>query len=135
MFFGGSCQGGGGGEVVNDARRAGPLSLHHSPLHKISFGDIIFIKLQQNIMRYGGSPFGTIKLTTTAKDVHFDNARMYVTLTDEREISVPLIWFPILLHTTPEERNKWKIVQNGVGLRWEEIDEDISVKGLLGPVC
>jgi len=44
-------------------------------------------------MRYGGSPFGAIKLTTTAKNVHFDDARMYVTLTDEREISVPLEWF------------------------------------------
>lgn len=64
-----------------------------------------------------------------------NDARMYVTLTDEREISVPLTWFPILLHATPEERSKWKIVHNGIGLRWEEIDEDISVKGLLGLSC
>ncbi len=88
-----------------------------------------------DIMRYNGSPFGDIKLTTTAKSVHFDDERMHVVLTDEREISVPLTWFPILLHATIEEREKWKIVHNGVGLRWEEIDEDISVKGLLGPIC
>jgi hypothetical protein len=88
-----------------------------------------------DIMRYGGSPFGEIKFVTTAKGVHFDNERMYVTLADEREISVPLRWFPILYHATPEERSRWKIVHNGNGLRWEEIDEDISVKGLLGPSC
>ena len=86
-------------------------------------------------MRYSSSLFGDIKLTTTAKSVHFDDERMHVVLTDEREISVLLIWFPILLHATPEEREKWKIVHNGIGLRWEEIDEDISVKGLLGPLC
>jgi hypothetical protein len=88
-----------------------------------------------DIMRYGDSPFANIKLTTTAKSVHFDNERMYIVLTDEREISVPLKWFPILLHATPQEREKWKIVYNGVGLRWGKIDEDISVKGLLGLLC
>lgn len=83
------------------------------------------------IMRYGGSPFGHIKLTAVAKDVHFDEERMYICLTDEREISVPLKWFPILLNATPEQRNNWKLAHNGIGLRWEEIDEDISIKGLL----
>lgn len=86
-----------------------------------------------DIMRYGGSPFGHIKFSAVARKVHFDNERMYVTLTDEREISVPLKWFPILQHATPEQRNQWKLVHDGIGLRWEEIDEDISVKGLLGP--
>ena len=80
-----------------------------------------------------GNPWKDIKLTAVATDVRFDNERMYVHLADEREISVPLKWFPLLLHATPEQRNHWELLIRGTGLRWEEIDEDISVRGLLGP--
>lgn len=58
--------------------------------------------------------------------------RLYVQLTDEREISVPLAWFPRLSHATPEQRDAWELIGQGVGIHWEEIDEDISVAGLLG---
>ena len=85
-----------------------------------------------DIMRYGGSSFNRIQLAPIAKNVRFDAERMYVTLVDDREISVPLQWFPILSHATPEQRNNWKLAHNGIGIRWEDIDEDISVKGLLG---
>lgn len=54
-----------------------------------------------------------------------------VDLTDGRTISVPLAWFPRLLHSTPEERNKWRLIGGGQGIHWEGIDEDISVEGLL----
>ncbi len=84
-----------------------------------------------DIMRYGGSPFGDLKLSPVATCVHFDEERMYVRLADEHEISVPLKWFPILLHATSAQRNNWKLVHKGIGLRWEEIDEDILVRGLL----
>lgn len=83
--------------------------------------------------KYEGNPWKDIKLTAVATDVRFDDERMYVRLADEREISVPLKWFPLLLHATPEQRNQWKLIIRGTGLHWEEIDEDISVKGLLGP--
>jgi len=85
-----------------------------------------------DIMRYGGSPWMHIKLAPIAKDVHFDNERMYVLLADERKLSVPLKWFPILLNATPEQRSKWELFDNGTQLHWDEIDEDIGIAPLLG---
>ena len=52
-------------------------------------------------------------------------------LDDGRELSVPLAWFPRLLHATPEQRQAWELIGRGEGLHWEELDEDISVAGLL----
>lgn len=54
-----------------------------------------------------------------------------VDLSDGRTISVPLAWFPRLLHATTEERNHWRLIGKGHGIHWEAIDEDISVEGLL----
>ena len=52
-------------------------------------------------------------------------------LSDGRTISVPLAWYPRLLHATTQERNNWRLIGNGQGIHWEDIDEDISVEGLL----
>ena len=52
-------------------------------------------------------------------------------LMDGRTISVPLDWYPRLVHATPEERNNWKIHAGGQHLHWPDLDEDISVEGLL----
>ena len=54
-----------------------------------------------------------------------------VDLSDGRTISVPLEWFPRLLHAKPKERNNWRLIGRGHGIHWEDIDEDISVEGLL----
>ena len=54
-----------------------------------------------------------------------------VDLSDGRTISVPLAWFPRLLHSTQEERNNWPLIDTGPGIHWEDIDEDISMEGLL----
>ena len=54
-----------------------------------------------------------------------------VDLSDGRTISVPLAWYPRLLHATPEERKEWRLIAKGRGIHWEAIDEDISVEGLL----
>ena len=67
-----------------------------------------------------------------ATRVFFQNDRLYVHLSDEREISVPLAWFPRLLHATEEQRRDWALLGQGAGIHWEAIDEDISVAGLLG---
>lgn len=67
-----------------------------------------------------------------AADISFKGDRLYVLLTDEREISVPLSWFPRLLNATDEQREAWELIGQGVGIHWEKIDEDISVAGLLG---
>jgi hypothetical protein len=70
--------------------------------------------------------------TVRARGVSFKDNRFYVQLVDEREISVPLAWFPRLQNATDEQRNAWELIGQGVGIHWEEIDEDISVAGLLG---
>ena len=54
-----------------------------------------------------------------------------VDLSDGRTIAVPLAWFPRLLHASPEERKNWRLIGRGQGIHWEELDEDISVEGLL----
>ena len=66
-----------------------------------------------------------------AEDVNMTNDSLIVDLSDGRTISVPLEWFPRLLHATPEERKNWRLIGKGHGIHWEDIDEDISVEGLV----
>jgi hypothetical protein len=68
-------------------------------------------------------------MITSAKRVWFDENSMWVELTDGRTIGVPLVWFPRLLHATPDQRQGFEL--SAVGIHWEEINEDISVEGLL----
>jgi hypothetical protein len=70
-------------------------------------------------------------LLPTAEDVKVTRNALKVDLSDGRTISVPLTWYPRLLHATPEERKNWRLIGRGRGLHWEDIDEDISVEGLL----
>ncbi len=70
-------------------------------------------------------------MSTSAKALSFDPYTMWVELTDGRTIGIPLVWFPRLLHATPEQRERYRIGYGGEGLHWEDIDEDISVAGLL----
>ena len=57
-----------------------------------------------------------------------------VQLSDGRDISVPLSWYPRLVHATPEERVHWELIGGGQGIHWPDLDEDISVEMLLaGP--
>ena len=54
-----------------------------------------------------------------------------VDLSDGRSISVPIAWFPRLLHASEQERSNWRLIGRGQGIHWEDIDEDISIEGLL----
>ena len=54
-----------------------------------------------------------------------------VDLVDGRTVVVPLAWYPRLLHGTRQERIHWRIIGRGVGIHWPDLDEDISVEGLL----
>ena len=56
---------------------------------------------------------------------------LFVELSDGRTLSVPLDWYPRLLHSSPEERKNWRLIGRGRGIHWEDLDEDISVAGLL----
>jgi hypothetical protein len=66
-----------------------------------------------------------------AKSVRFDNELMHVSLADGRIISVPIIWFPLLQEAATQQREHYEIDGGGVSLHWPDIDEDISVAGLL----
>lgn len=54
-----------------------------------------------------------------------------IELSDGRALSVPLAWFPRLVHATPAERANWRLIGRGQGIHWEDLDEDVSVEGLL----
>jgi hypothetical protein len=71
-------------------------------------------------------------MSTSAKSVRFDENNMWVDLSDGRMIAIPLAWFPRLLHATPEQRQRVEISPKG--LHWDDLDEDISVAGLLAGV-
>ena len=70
-------------------------------------------------------------MSTSAKALRFDEDSMWVELADGRTLGVPLAWFPRLLNATPEQRARFEISGGGTGLHWDELDEDISVAGLL----
>ena len=70
-------------------------------------------------------------INVLATNIRFDAERMHVQLSDGREIAVPLEWFPPLRNATNEQKNKWRLIGKGVGIHWEDLDEDISVEGLL----
>lgn len=63
--------------------------------------------------------------------VEFSEPSLTVSLMDGRSISVPLAWYPRLLHATPAQRAHWKIAGGGYGIHWPDIDEDLSTEGLL----
>ena len=54
-----------------------------------------------------------------------------VDLLDGRTISVPMAWYPRLIQGTEAERNNWQFIGNGHGIHWEDLDEDISIEGLI----
>ena len=66
-----------------------------------------------------------------AENVSVTEDTLSVELSDGRTLSVPLAWYPRLLHASAEERQRWRLIAKGRGIHWEELDEDISVAGLL----
>lgn len=68
-------------------------------------------------------------MTISAKSLRFDDDSMWIELSDGRVLGVPLAWFPRLLHATPRQRLAFEISRGG--LHWDELDEDISIAGLL----
>lgn len=69
------------------------------------------------------------KFNVEATHVVVTQDTLTVDLEDGRTISVPLLWYPRLFHGTPDERNNFEI--GPFGIHWEDLDEDISIKGLL----
>lgn len=73
----------------------------------------------------------TIETDPLATDVRVDDAMLHVALDDGRELSVPLDWFPRLRDGSPTDRANWRLIGHGEGIHWPELDEDISILGLL----
>ena len=74
----------------------------------------------------------TIELESArATDVSLSEDCLTVDLSDGRGISVPLLWYPRLSHGNAQERGHWELIGDGVGIHWPDLDEDISVSGLL----
>ena len=74
---------------------------------------------------------GFVPTTALAKTVDFDDDMMRVTLMDGRELAVPLVWFRTLSQATPEQRKHCEIGGGGISLHWPELDEDLSIAGLM----
>lgn len=68
-------------------------------------------------------------MTISAKKIRFDDSSMWVDLNDGRTLGVPLAWFPRLLAATPEQLASYELSARGI--HWDELDEDLSVEGLL----
>jgi hypothetical protein len=66
-----------------------------------------------------------------AESVSFSEDSMVVQLDDGRKLSVPLAWYPRLFHGTQQERERFELIGEGEGIHWPDLDEDISVEGLL----
>jgi hypothetical protein len=72
-----------------------------------------------------------VPTSALAKSVEFDEAMMSVSLLDGRVLRVPIAWFPLLRDATPDQRTKCEIGGGGISLHWPDIDEDLSVAGLM----
>src|SRR5262245_66441262 len=69
--------------------------------------------------------------TAAAKNVRVTDRALVVELRDGRAVSVPLSWYPRLAEGSPRERRRWELLGPGIGIHWPDLDEDISVSGLL----
>jgi len=72
-----------------------------------------------------------IRIEPLAVDVSFTPDALHVVLADGREVSAPLEWFPRLRAATSEQKGNWRLIGKGIGIHWEDVDEDISVESLL----
>ena len=73
----------------------------------------------------------TSMLDSAAADVFVDDRSLRIVLRDGREISAPIEWFPALQSATPAVRRNWRLIGEGEGIRWSDLDEDISVAALM----
>lgn len=72
-----------------------------------------------------------VSLDPTAVEVEVSDRSLHVVLSDGREISAPLAWFPRLLAATVPQRRHWRLIGRGEGIHWPDVDEDVSVASLL----
>jgi hypothetical protein len=84
--------------------------------------------------KLSGAARAYVPATALAKSLDFDDDVMRVIFTDGRVLSVPLVWFPSLRRASPEQRTHYEIGGGGISLHWPELDEDLSIAGLMAGV-
>lgn len=72
-----------------------------------------------------------VELYPQAQNVSFSEDSLIVELLDGRTVSAPLLWFPLLAKATPEQLMNWELLGDGEGIHWPDLDEDLSIRGLL----
>ena len=72
-----------------------------------------------------------IEKESLANEIQFNENSFTVFLSDGREMTIPLIWYPRLLQATKKERDNYILIGDGEGIHWDNLDEDISVSGLI----
>ena len=90
-------------------------------------------------MSLAGPADGDVRMVTSTIEIQMLEAReasvtedtLQVELSAGRTLCVPSAWYPRLVHATPEERNNWELIGRGQGFRWPDLDEDLSVEGLI----
>ena len=70
-------------------------------------------------------------IVPNAEEVTVTEDTLTAELADGRSISVPLVWYPRLVHATQQERDNWEFIGRGRGIHWPDLDEDLSVEGLI----
>jgi len=73
----------------------------------------------------------SVEIHPLAQDIQFTKNDLVVSLVDGRRISVPLLWFPRLAKATKKQLENYEFLGDGDGIHWPDIDEDLSVEGLL----
>jgi len=72
-----------------------------------------------------------IEMNDLATHIELTDDELIVTLADGRAMSAPLVWFPRLLNASADQRKRWQLIGGGEGIYWPELDEDVSIAGLL----
>jgi hypothetical protein len=114
------------GSILSGCKEVGGL-LEQNSVESINSSGII----THSSWRPGMNTPGVDLEVPRAEAVTVRRDTLVVELNDGRTISAPLAWYPRLLHATLDERNNWRLIGKGHGIHWEDLDEDISVEGLL----
>ena len=89
------------------------------------------MKITKKSLYWRGMNTSVVRPVADAVGVSFTGDSLVVALRDGRQVSAPLEWFPRLRRATRKQRKNWRLIGGGVGIHWEDIDEDISVRSLL----
>jgi len=112
-------------------------SIRYHWLHRVGSGHTscvawndLFLTIVKSFWRHGVTSSNP-SVDPRAVDVAINDTELTVDLADGRRVAVPLAWFPRLLHAQQDQRENWQLVGDGEGIHWLDIDEDLSVNGLL----